>query len=172
MSHGFDDQGRLYTGTGKLENWWTPLVNENFKAKATCLVNQYNGFSPLPGYHVNGNLTLGYVKTLHNKYSENIADNAGIKDAYKALEATLGPAMGDASIVQFLSNAQLFFVGFAQTWCSKARDEFVKQRLLTDVHSPPMFRVIGPLSNLKQFASTFNCKAGARMNPDNKCELF
>jgi endothelin-converting enzyme len=88
------------------------------------------------------------------------------------METVLGPQVNDPSIVSFLTNKQLFFVSFAQTWCTKARDEFIKQRLLTDVHSPPKARVIVPLSNLKQFSEAFSCPLGSRMNPEVKCELF
>jgi putative endopeptidase len=160
--HGFDDQGRLYDGHGKLENWWTSQDAVRFQARAKCLVDQYNGFSPLPGYHVNGNLTLG----------ENIADNAGMKNAFMTYNRVAGPDAKKESILKGFTNQQLFFIAYGQLWCTKARDEVVKQRLLTDPHSPGKFRVVGPLQNLQGFADTYNCPAGSTMNPQNKCVLF
>jgi endothelin-converting enzyme/putative endopeptidase len=159
--HAFDDQGRQYNGQGKLENWWTPQDASKFEARAACLVNQYNGFSPLPGYHVNGNLTLG----------ENIADNSGMQNAYKTY-MRVDPASQSPSILQGYTNAQLFFIAYGQLWCTKARDEVVKQRLLSDPHSPGKFRVIGPLQNLQGFSDTFKCPVGSVMNPQNKCVVF
>lgn len=162
LSHGFDDQGRLYDGTGKLVNWWTEQVSQLYSAKAQCLVKQYNKFELLPGYFVNGNLTLG----------ENIADNAGLKDAYIAVIKELGPDVTKQSVVPQFNNIQLFFVSFAQSWCQKAREESMKQRLLTDVHAPPRFRVIGTLQNSKEFSDVFQCPVGSTMNPETKCDLF
>lgn len=160
--HGFDDQGRLYDGHGKLENWWTPQDAAAFEQRAACLVNQYNKFSPLPGYFVNGNLTLG----------ENIADGAGMKNAYATYIRLAGPDAQKESILKGFTNAQLFFIAYGQLWCTKARDEVIKQRLLTDPHSPGFARVIGPLQNLQGFADTFKCAVGSKMNPANKCVLF
>jgi len=147
---------------GKLENWWTQVVSQRYAEKAQCLVKQYNKFELLPGHFVNGNLTLG----------ENIADNAGFKDSYIAVVKELGPDVQAQSIIPQFTNIQLFMVSFAQSWCFKAREEYMKQRLLTDVHAPPRFRVIGTLSNSKEFAEVFKCPSGSTMNPAQKCELF
>ncbi|KAL0477678.1 endothelin-converting enzyme [Acrasis kona] len=160
--HGFDDQGRLYDGTGKLENWWTPQVGKQFESRAKCLVDQYGRYEALPDHFVNGQLTLG----------ENIADNAGMKNAYKTYVRVAGQDAAQPSILRGYSNAQLFFISYAQLWCTKARDEVVKQRLLVDPHSPGKFRVLGPLQNLQGFSDVFKCAAGSKMNPQNKCVLF
>lgn len=98
--------------------------------------------------------------------------NSGLKDAYIAVIKELGPDVYKQSIVPQFSNIQLFFVSFGQSWCQKAREEFMKQRLLTDVHAPPKFRVIGTLSNSKEFSDAFKCPVGSTMNPVTKCELF
>lgn len=152
LTHGFDDQGRLYNGLGKLDNWWANSTLQHFQEQTACMVNQYSSFEVLPGVHVNGNLTLG----------ENIADNGGILNAYNAYTAQAG---GN-------TDYPLFFVGYAQGWCSKATPEYQRLAVLADVHSPPRFRVIGPLMNLDYFSTVFSCKAGSYMNPTTKCKVW
>jgi len=160
--HGFDDQGRLYNGDGKLENWWTKAVAEQFQEHATCLSNQYSQFQPLPGVYVNGNLTLG----------ENIADNAGTKNSFLAYKKVAGKDADKESILKGYTNSQLFYISYGQLWCSKATDEAIQQRVLTDPHSPGQFRVNGVLQNQAEFAENFKCKSGSYMNPSNKCVIF
>jgi len=160
--HGFDDQGRLYNGDGKLENWWTQDVSKQFDQRAQCLSRQYSQFQPLPGVFVNGNLTLG----------ENIADNAGTKNSFLAYKKAAGAEADQESILKGYTNNQLFYISYGQLWCSKARDEAIKQRVLTDPHSPGQFRVNGVLQNQPEFAQHFNCPAGSYMNPTNKCIIF
>lgn len=163
LSHGFDNHGRLYDGKGKLENWWSKESGEKFVSRTQCLVDQYNNFCPIEGHCVNGKLTLG----------ENIADNAGLKEAFLALRATIGDEEGNKpSIVNFLTRYQLFFTAFAQGWCAKTRPEEVLRRLETDVHSPPEYRVIGSIVNSPFFGDAFQCSTGSPMNPENKCDIF
>jgi endothelin-converting enzyme/putative endopeptidase len=162
LTHGFDNQGRLYDGTGVLRNWWEPDTSKKFDAKVQCVIDQYSNFSPIPGVHVNGKLTQG----------ENIADMGGIKNSFHAISVLLGSNINSASIVPKLTRAQLFFVSFAQGWCTKATDAYYRLHANTDPHSPPMFRVKGPLMNLPSFASTFSCAAGTPMNPTNRCEVW
>lgn len=162
LTHGFDNQGRLYDGTGTLNNWWMPDTGKKFDAKVQCVIDQYSKFSPIPGVHVNGKLTQG----------ENIADMGGIKNSFSALSTLLGKAVNDPSIVPKLSRGQLFFVAFAQGWCTKASDAYYRLHAATDPHSPPMFRVLGPLMNLPAFSTTFNCPAGSPMNPPDRCEVW
>jgi putative endopeptidase len=171
LSHAFDDQGRQYDGTGKLRDWWLPSTVAAFEQRTACLVNQYSAFEVLPGVHVNGNLTLG----------ENIADNGGVKTAYKAFQNHLHPkaaSLGRARparqsrMMSELTEDQLFFLSYGQVWCAKATDDFKRLRVKTDVHSPPRFRVLGPLQNSAEFAAAFQCKAGSPMNPTAKCELW
>jgi len=152
LTHGFDDQGRMYDGTGKLNNWWQNATAEQFVKKSQCLANQYSQFQILPGTFVNGNLTLG----------ENIADNGGIKSAMNAYKSYVGTNL----------NLPLFFVAFAQGWCAKATDEFWKTMVQTNVHSPAKFRVLGPLMNLPEFADTFQCPTGSVMNPSTRCPVW
>jgi predicted metalloendopeptidase len=162
LTHGFDNQGRLYTGKGVLKNWWEPATSKKFDDKVNCVIQQYSKFSPIPGVNVNGNLTQG----------ENIADMGGIKNAYHAITELLGNQTNAPSIVPHLTRAQLFFVAFAQGWCTKASDEYYRLHAKTDPHSPPMFRVLGPLMNLPAFSTTFNCASGTPMNPKNRCEVW
>lgn len=153
LSHGFDDQGRLYDGSGALKNWWSKASSAAFDKKTACLVDQYSKFEVLPGVFVNGNLTLG----------ENIADNGG---------ATVQTAAYTKLVGKENANLRLLWVSYAQTWCAKARPSFEKLRVQTDVHSPPKFRVLGPLMNLPAFAEEFECPAGSVMNPAKRCPVW
>lgn len=151
ISHGFDDQGSQYDGKGNLRNWWTPEDHKNFKAKAAVLIKQYNGFSPLKGYNVNGELTLG----------ENIADNSGLAIAYQAYHISLGGK--PAPLIDGLTGDQRFYMGFGQVWRSKIRDEELIMRLKTDTHSPGEFRANGTLRNQPGFYKTWDLKEGDKM---------
>ncbi|MBV9312342.1 MAG: peptidase M13 [Pseudonocardia sp.] len=151
ISHGFDDQGRHYDGTGNLRDWWTPEDAQRFTAKTSELVQRYNSFSPLPGTHVNGELTLG----------ENIADLSGLTVAFRAYQASLGGKL--VPMLDGFTGDQRFFLGYAQIWRAKKRDEALRQSLLTDPHSPGLFRTNGVVNNLDGFYTAFNVKPGDRM---------
>ena len=147
MTHGFDDQGRQFDAAGNLRDWWTPESAAKFKERSQAIVKQYNEYEPLPGLHVNGELTQG----------ENIADVGGVKLAYAALQKALekNPQARTEKIDGF-TPGQRFFLSFATIWKSKQRDEDLKLRLNTDPHSPAHYRVDGPLSNLPEFQKAFN----------------
>jgi len=162
LTHGFDNQGRLYDGDGVLQNWWQPDTSKKFDKKVQCVIDQYSQFQPIPGVNVSGKLTQG----------ENIADMGGIKNSFRALSVLLGAKITAPSIVPKLTRGQLFFVSFAQGWCTKATDNYYRLHAATDPHSPPMFRVKGPLMNLPAFSDTFKCAAGSPMNPVNRCEVW
>jgi len=162
LTHALDSQGRDYTGQGKLEDWWAPRTAQEFQKRVDCIIQQYSKFSPLPGFYVNGNLTQG----------ENIADTGGLKTAHSAYINSYPDQYSQPSIVPGLTNEQLFFVGFAQTWCSKLTPAAIKQRLLTDPHSPPRFRVNGPTMNLPAFSKAFQCPANSPMNPPQRCQIW
>jgi predicted metalloendopeptidase len=151
ISHGFDDKGSQSDGDGNLRDWWTPADRANFKAKADAMVKEYGAFSPLPGYNVNGALTLG----------ENIADNSGIAIAYKAYKLSLNGQ--PAPVIDGLTGDQRFFMGFAQVWRSKVRDEQQIVLIKTDPHSPGQFRANGTLINQPGFYEAFGVKPGDRM---------
>lgn len=151
ISHGFDDQGSQYDGAGNLRDWWTKADHEKFAAKTAALVKQYNAFSPVPGYNVNGELTLG----------ENIADNSGLAIAYKAYRLSLGGK--PAPVIGGLTGDQRFFTGFGQVWRGKMREQEAIVRIKTDPHSPGEFRANGSLRNMTPFYESFGVKAGDKM---------
>lgn len=161
LTHGFDDQGSQFDRFGNLKNWWTPAVKQQFKERTACIQHQYSQFSPLPGSHVNGKLTLG----------ENIADNGGIKLAFAAYRALRAHAK-KVKVAGGFTEDQQFFLSTGQIWCSKRRPQFAEMLLKVDPHSPPRFRVNGSLSNLSAFARAFSCKKGTPMNPDKTCSVW
>ena len=161
LTHGFDDEGRQFDLDGNLKDWWSKTVNDEFERRAECVKKQYDSYVVLGDLHVNGKLTLG----------ENIADLGGIKLAYKAFKAknpgpSAPPAKGEFSPEQEL------FLGFAQGWCGKMRDEALRHLVATNPHSPPNLRVNGPLSNLPEFAEAFSCKPDAKMVKKDRCEVW
>jgi predicted metalloendopeptidase len=151
ISHGFDDKGSQSDGDGNLRDWWTKEDRANFKAKTDALVAQYNGYSPIKGYNVNGALTLG----------ENIADNSGIAIAYKAYKLSLGGK--PAPVIDGLTGDQRFYMGFGQVWRSKMRDEQQIVLIKTDPHSPGQFRANGTMVNQPGFYEAFGVKPGDKM---------
>ncbi|CAM2149183.1 putative endopeptidase [Pararobbsia alpina] len=148
ISHGFDDQGAQYDGDGNLRDWWTPEDHKQFEAMTHRLVAQYDAFSPVEGYHVNGSLTLG----------ENIADNSGLAVAYKAYELSLHDK--PSPVIDGMTGEQRFYYGFAQVWRGKSRDAAVIAQIKSDPHSPFEFRVEGPVRNQPGFYNAFGVKPG------------
>ncbi|KFZ37354.1 peptidase M13 [Shewanella mangrovi] len=151
MGHGFDDQGAKYDGDGNMRDWWTKADLDAFHAKTEALVAQYNGFFVYPDLHVNGELTLG----------ENIGDLSGVTIAYKAYKKSLNGK--EAPEIEGLTGDQRFFMGFAQIWRGKFKEEAVRNRVATDPHSPAKFRALGSLENMPQFYTTFDVKPGDGM---------
>jgi len=151
ISHGFDDQGSQFDGNGNLRDWWTAEDRTKFKAKTAMLVNQYGAYSPVDGYKVNGELTLG----------ENIGDNSGVAIAYKAYKLSLKGKT--APVIDGLTGDQRFFMGFAQVWRIKMREEKAIQLVKTDPHSPGKFRANGTLKNQPGFYDAFGVKEGDKM---------
>jgi predicted metalloendopeptidase len=151
ISHGFDDEGAQYDGDGNLRDWWSPADHKNFAAKTKMLVAQYDSYSPLPGYHVNGSLTLG----------ENIADNSGLAIAYKAYKISLKGKK--APVINGLSGDQRFYMGWGQVWRSKMREQQQIVQVKTDPHSPGEFRANGTVKNQPGFYQAFGVKPGDQM---------
>lgn len=108
-----------------------------------------------------------------NTQGENIADNGGIKEAYLAYDKWV-TRNGEEPYLPGLgyTGRQMFWVSSARIWCSKTRNEELRQLIFTDEHVPDKFRVIGPLSNMKYFAKDFNCPLGSKMNPVHKCQIW
>jgi putative endopeptidase len=154
MTHGFDDQGRQFDAVGNLRDWWSKQSAAEYDKRRKAVVDQYSEYQPLPGLHVNGELTQG----------ENIADIGGVKLAYAALQKALDKHPEErAKKIDDLTPEQRFFLSFAAIWRSKIRDEDQKLRLNTDPHSPAQFRVNGPLSNMPEFQKAFNIPDGSPM---------
>ncbi len=151
ISHGFDDEGSQYDGSGNLRDWWTAEDRARFKAKTEALVAQYAAFEPVPGYKLNGALTLG----------ENIADNSGLAMAYRAY--TLSLRGKPAPVIDGLTAEQRFYIGYAQAWRSKMRDAALLMQIKSDPHSPEEFRVNGVLRNQDGFHSSFDVEPGDGM---------
>lgn len=163
VSHGFDDSGRKFSATGELTEWWAPEVAERFEERAQCIVDQYNGYEVQPDLFVNGKLTLG----------ENIADLGGLKQAHRGYMAWVEEKGAEPEIAG-LTGEQLLFVAFAQGWCSLSTPESEKVQVRSDPHSPPRFRVNGPVKNLPAFGKAFECEQGAPLYPtdDDICVVW
>lgn len=162
ISHGFDDQGSKYDATGELKNWWTADDRKNFDARTGALAKQYSSYSPLPGLFVNGELTLG----------ENIADLGGLNIALAAYHLSL--AGKPAPVIDGRNGDQRFFLGWGQVWRFKSQDQAARQRLLSDPHSPPEFRVDGTVRNIDAWYSAFNVRPGDKLYlaPESRVHLW
>ncbi|XP_026710560.1 neprilysin isoform X1 [Athene cunicularia] len=165
ITHGFDDNGRNFNENGDLVDWWTEESARNFKELSQCMVYQYGNFSwdLAGGQHLSGINTLG----------ENIADNGGVRQAYKAYENFV-KKHGKEKLLPGLemSHKQLFFLNFAQVWCGTYRPEYAVNSIKTDVHSPGKFRVIGSLQNSPEFSEAFSCAKTNYMDPAKKCRVW
>lgn len=169
LTHGFDDKGRLFDREGNLQRWWSDTSINGFHKRAKCLITQYGNYTVSEvGIPVDGENTQG----------ENIADNGGIKQSFRAYTQWLANHQDAESLRNEVlpginaTNTQLFFLNFAQVWCGAMRPEASRNKLKTAVHSPGRFRVIGTLSNSVDFAREYNCKLGSPMNPENKCSVW
>lgn len=151
IGHAFDDQGRKSDGDGNLEDWWTEADAAAFGERAAKLVAQYDAFTVLDGLHVNGQLTLG----------ENIGDLTGVSIGYLAYKMSLGGK--EAPVLDGWTGDQRFFIGFAQIWRAKERDESLRRRVATNPHSPSECRTNGPLRNFAPFYATFGVQEGDGM---------
>ena len=162
FSHGFDDQGRKFDGRGRLADWWTENDAHEYETRSAGLVEQYDTFRPIPDQAVNGKLTLG----------ENIADLAGLIMAYRAWRILVDDA--NAPKIDGFSGDERFFIGYAVTWRTKMRDEFLREMLLSDPHSPPRYRVIGALQNMQEFYEAYGVAAedGMYLPEDERVRIW
>ena len=162
ITHGFDDSGRKYDENGNLREWWTEEDSKKFNERADVLVKQFNDFVVIDDMHVDGKLTLG----------ENIADLGGLTVSFNAFKKTDEYKNGEK--IDGFTPAQRFFLSWAQVWRSNIRDENLKLRLKTDVHSPSMPRVIGPMRNMPEFVEAFNVQPGDAMYlpPDKRAKIW
>lgn len=156
ITHGFDDQGCKYDESGNLHNWWTKEDSTKFFTRTRLIVKQFNGFIAVDSLHINGELTQG----------ENIADLAGVIMGYEAFKKT--SQYKNKEIVAGLSPDQRYFLGYGLAWMINTRQEAIANQVKSDEHSPPKFRVLGPLENIPEFYTTFNVKQGDAMwRPDS-----
>jgi endothelin-converting enzyme/putative endopeptidase len=162
MGHGFDDQGSKYDGAGNLRSWWSEEDRAAFDVLGEKLVTQFNAFEPIPGQKVNGELTLG----------ENIGDLSGVTIGYKAYQMSLDDE--NAKVIDGLTGDQRFFMGYAQVWRSKYREDALRARLLSDPHSPGEYRVNGIVSNVDAFYKAFDVKKGDNMylKPEDRVKIW
>ena len=152
MGHGFDDQGRKFDATGHMRDWWTKASADSYTGRAQKLVAQYNGYEPIPGTHVNGQLTLG----------ENLGDLGGIEAAYQAYRRYVAQH-GEPPLIDGLTGDQRFFLAYAEAWRQKRREGALRQQLLTDPHSPAEFRVNGIVRNVDAWYKAFDVKPGDKL---------
>eukprot|EP00092_Neocalanus_flemingeri_P037441 GFUD01040769.1.p1 GENE.GFUD01040769.1~~GFUD01040769.1.p1 ORF type:complete len:795 (-),score=190.06 GFUD01040769.1:142-2526(-) len=167
ITHGFDDQGRQFDQEGNLVDWWHPDTTARYLNKAECIIKQYSDytFPDLDDLPVNGINTQG----------ENIADNGGIKEAYRAYNSWVAKHGAEPLLPGLnYTQKQLFWISGANVWCSKHRPQALKLSVLTGAHSPDKFRVQGAFSNMAGFSRDFNCREGSKMNPPkkDKCKVW
>ncbi|MCA9663076.1 MAG: M13 family metallopeptidase [Myxococcales bacterium] len=162
LTHGFDDEGRHFDADGVLREWWEPQAQAQFAARAQCIERTYSAIEALPGLPINGRLTLG----------ENIADFGGIRLAYDAYQRRVRERGDEPQLLADLSNEQLFFVAFAQGWCSLASPEITRLLTTVDPHALPEFRVNVPLRHAPGFWQAFACEPGAPMRAAEVCEIW
>jgi putative endopeptidase len=156
ITHGFDDEGRQFDAAGNLTDWWTSGDAAKFQARADVMARQFDAYEPMPGLHINGKASLG----------ENIADYGGVLLGLDAFKKTAQYKEGKP--IGGLTPVQRYFLGYALGWLSRQRDESLRRGLLSDVHAPAKWRVLGPLANIPEFYDAFGVKPGQPMwRPDS-----
>ncbi|MGA8438311.1 MAG: M13 family metallopeptidase [Candidatus Sulfotelmatobacter sp.] len=160
LTHGFDDEGRLFDAQGNLRDWWTAEDGKEFVKRASCISDQYSTYMIIDDIKINGKLTLG----------EDVADLGGLILAYMAWKAdTKGQNLQP---IDGLTPDQRFFVGYGQSWCGETRDETKRLRATVDPHSPEKYRTNGVVSNMPEFQEAFHCRAGSPMVNQNRCRVW
>jgi putative endopeptidase len=160
LTHGFDDQGRRFDADGNLRDWWTPADGKAFEERATCVADQYSGYTAVADVKLNGKLTLG----------ENVADNGGLRLAWMALMEDLkAKHLADAD---GFTPEQRFFIGWGQMWCENRSEEIARLHARTNPHSPGRYRAIGVVSNMPEFQKAFSCPATAKMVKQPVCRVW
>ena len=156
ITHGFDDEGRQFDAAGNLTDWWTSADATKFQQRADVMARQFDAYQPMPGLHINGKASLG----------ENIADYGGVLLGLDAFKKTAQYKEGKP--IGGLTPVQRYFLGYALGWMTQQRDESLRRGLLSDVHAPAKWRVLGPLANISEFYDAFGVKQGQPMwRPDS-----
>ncbi len=152
MGHGFDDEGRQFDAQGRLRDWWTKESADRYTAHAQNLVKQFDGYEPIPGTHIKGQLTLG----------ENLGDLGGLEAAYAAYRRYVS-RHGEPKVIDGFTGDQRFFIAYAQSWQGKEREGALRSQLLSDPHSPDAFRVNGIVRNVDPWYAAFGVKPGEKL---------
>ncbi len=162
ITHGFDDEGRKFDAKGNLTNWWTSEDAAQFQRRAAVLADQFSAYEPLPGIHINGAASLG----------ENLADYGGLLLGLDAFKDTDQYKAGKP--ISGLTPLQRYFLGYALGWLTQQREESLRQHLLSDVHAPAKWRVLGPLSNIPDFHTAFGVGPGKPMwrSPESQVKVW
>jgi putative endopeptidase len=162
ITHGFDDEGRMFDGSGNLADWWTAEDAARFQERSAMMVKQYDAFQPLPGIPINGEASLG----------ENLADYGGVLLALDAFKKT--EQFRSGKTIGGFSPIQRFFLSYAFAWTYQERAESLRAKLLSDVHAPAKWRVNVPLSNMQEFHEAFNIKPGTPMwyPPESRVKVW
>lgn len=163
IGHGFDDQGRQFDGSGKLRDWWTADSAKSYMTRADALVKQYDGYEPIPGVKIKGQLTLG----------ENLGDLGGLEIAYAAYRRYVA-THGEPPVIGGLSGDQRFFIAYGYSWQTKYREGALRERLLSDPHSPAKYRVNGVVRNIDEWYKAFNVQPGDALYlpPDQRVHVW
>ncbi|HEX3809259.1 MAG TPA: M13 family metallopeptidase [Rhizomicrobium sp.] len=162
LTHGFDDQGRKFDASGALRDWWQPADAAKFEARAKMLGAQYSATQPLPGIHINGDLTMG----------ENIADLGGVTLALAAYHNSLHGK--PAPVIDGFTGDQRVLLGWAQAWRGKLRDNAIRRQVVSDPHSPRKYRVNNIVRNVDAWYAAFDVKPGDKMYipPDKRVHIW
>ena len=163
MTHGFDDQGRMYDKDGNMTNWWTSIDSANFAERTQVLVDHFNAIEVLPGTFANGVFTLG----------ENIADNGGVNIAFQAMQKAIADG-GIQGEMDGFTPEQRFFIAYANVWAGNIRDAEIIKRTKEDPHSLGKWRVNGTLPHITSFIEAFNIKEGDKMwiAPEKRARIW
>uniref|UniRef100_A0A665X4S0 Phosphate regulating endopeptidase homolog, X-linked n=1 Tax=Echeneis naucrates TaxID=173247 RepID=A0A665X4S0_ECHNA len=168
LTHGFDNNGRKYDKNGNLDQWWSNSSITAFNEKTQCMIEQYNSY-----HWEEANLNVRGKRTL----AENIADNGGIREAFRAYRRWVDKSRGGAEEPLLpgvgLNNNQLFFLSYAHVRCNSYRPEAARDQIQSGAHSPPKYRVVGAMSNYEEFRKVFNCPASTLMNRgEQSCRVW
>jgi len=162
LTHGFDDEGRQFDAKGNLKDWWTEKDAKEFTDRAQCIVDQYAQYTIVDDIKINSKLTLG----------EDIADLGGLVIGWMAWQAELAQFPAHRVTRDGFTPEQRFFVGYAQWACENNRPEDLRDRALTNPHSPGKYRVNGLVVNMPEFEKAFSCKPGQPMVRENRCRVW
>jgi endothelin-converting enzyme/putative endopeptidase len=163
IGHGFDDQGRKFDSKGVLRDWWTKASADLYNAQAKRLIEQYNAYEPLPGLRIKGELTLG----------ENLGDLGGLEMAYRAYRQYVAKH-GEPPVIGGLTGDQRFFIAYGYSWQTKYREGVLRERLLSDEHSPARYRVNGAVRNMDAWYKAFNVQPGDKLylSPEQRVRVW